>query len=144
MELSPDAQQFRALQDRLSKIEEFKGSTEYKHEFNMSDINRLKLALKPLVGEDEQGRFFMILNKMRNSAPISFMEAKIITDAFIAMADVIADDPALITRVRRSINDFNRDAEKDPEKQIEPDVEEPIKEPEQEEKPEEKDNIEYR
>ena len=47
------------------------------------------------------------LNKMASGQPVTFSESKLITAAFISMADIIASDPSLIGRLRKDIRDFN-------------------------------------
>jgi hypothetical protein len=113
MQLSPTAQQIRELADRLTAInsevaERVEPDTgEPEHEIDSSELNRLKIALKPLVSDELQSRFVQVLNKMRSGSPITTSEARLITVAFMSMADIIAGDNALISRLRKDITDFN-------------------------------------
>lgn len=113
MQLSPTAQQIRELADRLSAInveiaEKNDPTTgEPEHDIDATELNRLKVALKPLVSDEMQGRFVQVLNKMRSGTPVTTGEAKLITVAFMSMADIIAGDNALISRLRKDIADFN-------------------------------------
>lgn len=109
MQLSHQAQQIRELADRLAQIGERNEpeTQEPKHEITSSELMRLKVALKPLVSDDMQGRFLQVMNKMRSETPITTGEAKLITMAFISMADIIATDNVLIQRLRKDIADYN-------------------------------------
>jgi len=46
---------------------------------------------------------------MASGQPVTFSESKLITSAFISMADIIASDNSLISRLRKDIRDFNTD-----------------------------------
>lgn len=113
MQLSPTAQQIRELADRLSAInveiteKDDPLTGEPEHEIDSTELNRLKIALRPLVSDEMQGRFVQVLNKMRSGTPVTTGEAKLITVAFMSMADIIAGDNALISRLRKDIADFN-------------------------------------
>jgi len=113
MQLSPTAQQIRELADKLSAInveiaEKNDPTTgEPEHDIDATELNRLKIALKPLVSDEMQGRFVQVLNKMRSGTPVTTGEAKLITVAFMSMADIIAGDNMLIQRLRKDIADFN-------------------------------------
>jgi len=114
MQYSSGAQQIRDLVNRLESLCEYDTHSETgepDHSINTMELMRLKTALKPLVDEKVQGRFMQILNKMNSGQPITTGEQRLLTSAFIAMADIIAEDPGLITRVRKDINDFNTDHE---------------------------------
>jgi hypothetical protein len=50
---------------------------------------------------------------MRSGAPMGTSEMKLITVAFIAMADIIADDAALTIRLRNTIQNYNLSATSD-------------------------------
>ena len=112
MQLSPSAQDLRDLANRLQQISEFETQTaadthNAEHDISDSELARLKMALRPLVGSDMQSRFTQVLNKMITSQPITFAESKLITSAFISMADIIASDSSLIARLRKDIKDYN-------------------------------------
>jgi hypothetical protein len=110
MQLSPSAQDLRDLANKLQKLSEYDTSTdthEPDHEITDSELARLKIALRPLVGSDMQSRFMQVLNKMVSGQPVSYSESKMITSAFISMADIIASDSALISRLRNDIKDYN-------------------------------------
>lgn len=109
MELSHQAQQMRDLANRLAAIDERKEpeTQEPEHEITAGELARLKIALKPLVSDDMQGRFLQVMNKMRSGVPITTGEAKLITMAFVSMADIVASDNALIQRLRKDIQDYN-------------------------------------
>ena len=114
MHLSPQAQAFRELADRLTALENTEivernqpETGEPEHEITASELVRLKIALKPLVNDEMQGRFVQVLNKMRSGTPVTMSEARLITIAFMAMADVIASDNSLIQRLRKDIADYN-------------------------------------
>jgi hypothetical protein len=112
MQLSPSAQDLRDLANRLQQISEFETQTaadthNAEHDITDGELARLKMALRPLVSGDMQSRFTQVLNKMITNQPITFAESKLITSAFISMADIIADDPSLIARLRKDIKDYN-------------------------------------
>jgi hypothetical protein len=112
MQLSPSAQDLRNLATRLQQISEFETHTaddthNAEHDISDSELARLKIALRPLVGSDMQSRFTQLLNKMINGQPITFAESKLITSAFISMADIIASDSSLVARLRNDIKDYN-------------------------------------
>lgn len=112
MHLSPQAQALRELADRLAALENVTERTEPEtgepeHEITAGELVRLKVALKPLVSDEMQGRFVQVLNKMRSGTPVTQNEARLITMAFMAMADVIASDNALVQRLRKDIADYN-------------------------------------
>lgn len=112
MQLSPSAQDLRNLANRLQQISEFETQTaadthNAEHDISDSELARLKMALRPLVGSDMQSRFMQVLNKMITGAPISYTESKLITSAFISMADIVASDSSLIARLRKDIKDYN-------------------------------------
>jgi len=110
MQLSPSAQDLRNLANRLQQLSEYDTSTdthEPDHEITDSELSRLKIALRPLVGSDMQSRFMQVLNKMVSGQPVTFAESKMITSAFISMADIIASDSSLISRLRNDIRDYN-------------------------------------
>ena len=110
MQLSPSAQQLRDLADKISRLNEYDTHTdtgEPDHEIDASELSRLKLALRPLVSDDLQSRFMQVLNKMTSGQPITFNESKLLTAAFVSMADIIASDNSLIQRLRKDIRDFN-------------------------------------
>jgi hypothetical protein len=109
MELSPAAKGIRELANRLASINEKDSSDlgEPEHSISSSELSRLKVALKPLVSTNLQSRFLQILNKIGSNAPVSTSEAKVLTTAFIAMADIIAGDNTLVQRMRRDMSEFN-------------------------------------
>lgn len=110
MQLSPSAQDLRDLANRLQQLSEYDTSTdthEPDHEITDSELSRLKIALRPLVSSDMQSRFMQVLNKMVSGQPVTFAESKMITAAFISMADIIATDSSLISRLRKDIKDYN-------------------------------------
>lgn len=114
MQHKSSAEQIRDLVNRLERLNEYDTHSETgqpDHNISSMELMRLKSALKPLVDEPMQGRFMQILNKMNTGQPITTVENKLLTSAFIAMADIIADDPGLITRVRKDIIDFNDEHE---------------------------------
>jgi hypothetical protein len=110
MQLSPSAQDLRNLSNRLQQLSEY-GTSDDTHEpdpeITDSELNRLKIALRPLVSSDMQSRFMQVLNKMVSEQPITFAESKLITAAFISMADIISSDTSLISRLRSDIKDYN-------------------------------------
>ena len=126
MQLSTNAQQIRDLISRLDTVSERNDPVtgEPEHEIDSGELNRLKTALKPLVSDELQGRFIVVLNKMRSGAPITTSEAKLITVAFMSMADIVASDPTLINRLRSDIKKFNNteDDAVEPEDDIAADV----------------------
>ena len=110
MQLSPSAQDLRNLANRLQQLSEYDTSTDTQEpdpEITDSELNRLKIALRPLVSSDMQSRFMQVLNKMVSEQPITFAESKLITAAFISMADIISSDTSLISRLRGDIKDYN-------------------------------------
>lgn len=110
MQLSPSAQDLRDLANKLQKLSEYDTSAdthEPDHEITDSELSRLKIALRPLVGSDMQSRFMQVLNKMVSGQPVTFAESKLITSAFISMADIVASDSSLISRLRADIKDYN-------------------------------------
>jgi hypothetical protein len=110
MQLSPSAQDLRNLSNRLQQLSEYSTSDDTHEpdpEITDSELNRLKIALRPLVGSDMQSRFMQVLNKMVSEQPITFAESKLITAAFISMADIISSDTSLISRLRSDIKDYN-------------------------------------
>jgi hypothetical protein len=112
MQLSPGAQQIRDLANKISRLNEYDTQTdtgEPNHEISTGELMRLKQALAPLVSDELQSRFMQTLNKMASGQPVSFSESKLITAAFISMADIIASDSSLISRLRKDIRDFNTD-----------------------------------
>jgi hypothetical protein len=114
MQLSANAQQIRDLISRLDSLNERNDpiTGEPEHEIDAGELNRLKIALKPLVSDELQSRFIIVLNKMRSGSPITTSEAKLITVAFMSMADIVAGDPTLINRLRSDIKKYN-DTEED-------------------------------
>ena len=110
MQLSPGAQQIRDLANKISRLNEYDTQTdtgEPNHEITTGELMRLKQALGPLVSDELQSRFMQTLNKMASGQPVTFSESKLITAAFISMADIIASDSSLISRLRKDIRDFN-------------------------------------
>jgi len=110
MQLSPSAQQLRDLANKISRLNEYDTQTdtgEPNHDISSGELARLKQALAPLVSDELQSRFMQTLNKMASGQPVTFSESKLITAAFISMADIIASDPSLIGRLRKDIRDFN-------------------------------------
>jgi hypothetical protein len=110
MQLSPTAQDLRDLANKLQQLSEYNTSDDTQepdHEITDSELSRLKIALRPLVGKDMQSRFMQVLNKMVSGQPVSYSESKMITSAFISMADIIASDTSLISRLRTDIRDYN-------------------------------------
>jgi hypothetical protein len=128
MQLSPSAQQLRDLANKISRLNEYDTHTdtgEPDHDISSSELSRLKMALAPLVSDELQSRFIQTLNKMANGQPVTLAESKLITSAFISMADIIASDSSLISRLRNDIRDFNvsqSDAASAPEDDIAADV----------------------
>lgn len=115
MQLSPSAQDLRNLSNKLQQLSEFKTDTaddthNAEHDITDSELSRLKIALRPLVGSDMQSRFMQVLNKMVSGQPVTFAESKLITAAFISMADIVASDSSLISRLRADIKDYNASA----------------------------------
>jgi 3-oxoacyl-ACP reductase-like protein len=116
MQLSPGAQQLRDLANKISRLNEYDthaDTGEPDHQIDTSELSRLKQALGPLVSDELQSRFMQTLNKMASGQPITFSESKLITAAFVSMADIIASDSSLISRMRKDIRDFNVDHEAD-------------------------------
>lgn len=128
------AQEIREFMNRLSVINEDFSSTpgadgavgnnppkekvskttgNVSHDITTTELNRLKITLRPLVSDELQSRFVQALNKMRSGAPMGTSEMKLITVAFIAMADIIADDAALTIRLRNTIQNYNLSATSD-------------------------------
>lgn len=110
MQLSPSAQDLRNLSNRLQQLSEYNtgdDTHEPNPEITDSELNRLKIAMRPLVSSDMQSRFMQVLNKMVSGQPITFAESKLITAAFISMADIVAGDSSLISRLRSDIKDYN-------------------------------------
>jgi len=110
MQLSPSAQDLRNLANKLQQLSEYDTSAdthEPNPEITDSELNRLKIAMRPLVSSDMQSRFMQVLNKMVSGQPITFAESKLITAAFISMADIVASDSSLISRLRSDIKDYN-------------------------------------
>jgi hypothetical protein len=113
MQLSPSAQDLRDLANKLQQLSEYNtqdATHEPNHEITDSELSRLKIALRPLVSGDMQSRFMQVLNKMVSGQPVTFAESQLITAAFISMADIVASDSSLISRLRADIKDFNADA----------------------------------
>jgi hypothetical protein len=114
MQLSPSAQDLRNLADKIARINEVDTHTdtgEPDHEITSSELMRLKVALRPLVDGEKQSRFTQVLNKLNSGQPITTAEARLITAAFASMADIIATDSSLLSRLRKDITDFNKDHE---------------------------------
>jgi hypothetical protein len=112
MQLSPGAQQLRDLANKISRLNEYDTQTdtgEPNHDISTGELMHLKQALAPLVSDELQSRFMQTLNKMASGQPVTFSESKLITAAFISMADIIASDNSLISRLRKDIRDFNTD-----------------------------------
>jgi len=116
MQLSPSAQELRNLSDRISRLSEFNthdDTNEPDVDITPTDLSRLKIALRPLVSDDLQSRFMQVLNKMVSGQPVTFSESKLLTSAFISMADIISGDNSLISRLRKDIRDYNSEHEHD-------------------------------
>lgn len=112
MQLSPSAQHLRDLANKIQQINEFDTHTdtgEPDHNITSDELTRLKVTLRSLVDKKTQSRFMMVLNKMASEQPITAGEAKLITSAFVSMADIIVSDPALMSRLRNDISSFNVD-----------------------------------
>jgi hypothetical protein len=112
MQLSPSAQDLRNLSNRLQQLSEYNTSQDTQEpnaDITDSELNRLKVAMRPLVSSDLQSRFMQVLNKMVSGQPITFAESKLITAAFISMADIVASDSSLISRLRADIKDYNNE-----------------------------------
>jgi len=139
MQLSPSAQDLRNLANRLQQLSEYDTSTDTQepdHEITDSELSRLKIALRPLVSDELQSRFMQVLNKMVSGQAISFAESKLITSAFISMADIVATDSSLITRLRNDIKDYNDEATAEPADEYSPGLgADDFAEPEAEEQP---------
>jgi hypothetical protein len=126
MDLSPSAQELRNLANKLQQISEYdthSDTGEPDHVINTNELLRLKVALRPLVDGPMQSSFMQILNKINDGQPVTTGEAKVITAAFISMADIIASDNGLLARLRKDINDFNTSHQ--PELETETEQEEP-------------------
>ena len=109
MQLSPSAQDLRDLANKLQKLSEYDTSAdthEPDHEITDSELSRLKIALRPLVGSDMQSRFMMVLNKISTEQPVTAGEARLITSAFVSMVDIIVGDSSLMSRLRNDISNF--------------------------------------
>jgi hypothetical protein len=116
MQLSPSAQDLRDLANKLQQLSEYNTSAdthEPDHEITDSELSRLKIALRPLVSSDMQSRFMQVLNKMVSGQPVTFAESQLITSAFISMADIVASDSSLISRLRSDIKDYNAEQDGD-------------------------------
>lgn len=125
MQLSPSAQELRDLSNRIARITEYNtrdDTNEPNVDITPTDLSRLKIALRPLVSDDLQSRFMQVLNKMVSGQPVTFSESKLLTSAFISMADIISGDNSLISRLRKDIRDYNDEHEADSEEDIAADV----------------------
>jgi hypothetical protein len=127
MQLSPSAQELRNLSDRIARLNEFNtkdDTNEPNVDITPTDLSRLKIALRPLVSDDLQSRFMQVLNKMVSGQPVTFSESKLLTSAFISMADIISGDNSLISRLRKDIRDYNdeHNGEEDIAADISPDM----------------------
>ena len=110
MQLSPSAQELRNLANKIQQLSEFDTHTdtgEPDHDITSDELSRLKVTLRSLVDKKTQSRFMMVLNKMASEQPITAGEAKLITSAFVSMVDLIVSDPALMSRLRNDISNFN-------------------------------------
>jgi len=123
MELSTGAKEIRALAERLAQISERssdeKDTSDSEHQIDTTELMRLKVALRPLVSDELQGRFMMVLNKLASEQPITFSDSRLLTTAFASMADIIASDTTLIQRLRSDIRDFNMSTDDEEEAQEE-------------------------
>jgi len=118
------AEEIRGWANRLTAINEYDTHSDTgtpDREIDTSNLMRLKTALRPLVDDKQQAQFMQILNKMNSGQLITTGESKLLTSAFIVMADVIAEDPSLASRIRKDIMDFN-----DANKEEEPEEDEPL------------------
>jgi hypothetical protein len=125
MQLSPSAQELRDLSNRIARITEYNtqdDTNEPDVDITPTDLSRLKIALRPLVSDDLQSRFMQVLNKMVSGQPVTFSESKLLTSAFISMADIISGDNSLISRLRKDIRDYNDQHDADSEEDIAADV----------------------
>ena len=125
MQLSPSAQELRDLSNRIARITEYNtqdDTNEPNVDITPTDLSRLKIALRPLVSDDLQSRFMQVLNKMVSGQPVTFSESKLLTSAFISMADIISSDNSLISRLRKDIRDYNSEHEADGEEDIAADI----------------------
>lgn len=117
MQLSSAAQDFRNLANKLQQISEYDTHTatnEPDHDITDTELSRLKIALRPLVSDAMQSRFTQVLNKMVSGQPVTFAESKLLTAAFISMADILATDTSLASRFRKDIADYNTSHEDAP------------------------------
>lgn len=125
MTVSNNAQEIRNLLARIDQLVEKAGPAKSaEHEIDSGELSRLKIALRPLVSDELQGRFVQVLNKMQSGAAVSSAEAQLITVAFMSMADIIAGDPSLIGRLRNDIKKFSDTvADKDIAAKVNPNLE---------------------
>lgn len=118
MQLSPLAQDIRNLANRLEQLSEEHESEssvdiqvqeapeEDPNKLDSGELVRLNIALRPLVSDNMQGRFRQLLSKLVDGKPISLVEMKMLSVVFASMADIIATDTNLITRLRNDIRVF--------------------------------------
>jgi hypothetical protein len=112
MQLSPSAQDLRNLANRIQQISEYdthSDTGEADADITSSELSRLKVTLRSLVDKDVQSRFMMVLNKIATEQPVTAGEARLITSAFVSMADIIVSDSSLMSRLRNDISNFNPD-----------------------------------
>ena len=122
MQLSPSAQDLRNLANKLQQISEYdthSDTGEPDAEITSSELSRLKVTLRSLVDKDMQSRFMMVLNKISTEQPVTAGEARLITSAFVSMADIIVGDSSLMSRLRNDISNF-ADKATDDEANVEP------------------------